>query len=172
MLTREQKTSQIDDLADKLSKAKSVVITSYRGLKINDVNELRKKLKESKVDFSVVKNSLLKRALAKHKKIIPQELLEKPLVVAFDYSEDMLAIKSIFSFSKNNELLEIGGGIFENEIIDAAGIKDIAQLPGRDQLYAQLVSSISSPISKFVYALKWNGSALTSVLKQYLETRQ
>lgn len=171
MLTREQKTIQIEELSDKLSKAKSVVITSYRGLKINDMNELRKNLRKNNIDFKVVKNSLFKRALQRYGKSISQELLEKPLAVAFDDNDDMTAIKAIYSFSKNNELLEIDGGIFENEMLDGQGIKEIALLPGREELYAKLVGSISAPISKFVYAMRWNGQALTSVLKQYLENK-
>lgn len=171
MLTKDQKAIQLEELTKKLADAKSVVLTSFRGLKINDMIGLRKTLREKGVDYKVIKNSLLKRAFEKHNQEIPAEILEKPLAIAFDFKEDMEAIKAIYAFSKQNEFLEISAGVFENALVDGQAIIEIAQLPGKDELYAKLAGSISAPISKFIYALRWNGQALTSVLKQYLENK-
>ncbi len=113
MLTKDQKAKQVEDLSQRLREAKSVVFTKYRGVKIKDLEALRKQLKAQKVTFQVVKNTLLKRAFESANKTLPEELLVHPLAVAFGTEDDMAAPKAIVAFAKDTEALEIAGGVFE-----------------------------------------------------------
>lgn len=170
MLTRDQKSQQVQELSDALAQAQSVVFTTFHGLKLDEMEQLRKTLKKQSITFRVVKNTLLKRAFESAGKNLSDEMLTKPLAVAFG-PDDIATAKLLCAFQKEHEALVIEGGVFEGDVVDGATIMSIALLPGRDELYAKVVGSISAPLSRLVGALRWNGYALTSVLKQYLASK-
>jgi large subunit ribosomal protein L10 len=169
MLTRDQKEQQIAQLDQKIAQASSVVFTNFRGLKLKDMDKLRKDLKTKGITLQVVKNSLLKRVLSTKNHSLPEDVLNQPLAVIFGSGDDLAAPKAVVDFAKENENLQVAGGIFEQELVDAETLKGLALLPGREELYAKVVGSLASPISRLVRALNYPGSALTSVLKQHLE---
>lgn len=169
MLTRDQKGKQVVELNKKIAGASSVVFTNFRGLKLKDMEILRRDLKTKGISLQVVKNSLLKKVLNEKNHSLPETVLNQPLAVIFGSGDDLLAPKAVVNFAKDNENLQVAGGIFENELVDAETLKGLALLPGREELYAKVVGSLASPISRLVRALNYPGSALTSVLKQHLE---
>lgn len=169
MLSREQKGQQVVELNQKIAIASSVVFANFRGLKLKDMEILRKDLKSKGISLQVVKNSLLKRVLAKSDKSLPDSVLNQPLIVVFGSGDDLAAPKAVVNFASDNESLQVAGGIFENELVDAQTLKGLALLPGREELYAKVVGSLASPISRLVRSLNWPGSALTNVLKQHLD---
>lgn len=172
MLTKEQKTLQINDLTDKLQKSKAVVLATYRGLKLDELTELRRTLKKEGISIQVVKNTLLKRVFEADGKDISEETLEKPLAVVFSASDEITPAKLVAAFSKEHEKLEIVGGVYEDKVVASDVILQLALLPSRDELLARVVGSLSAPVSRFVGALRWNGYALASVLRQRLEQVQ
>lgn len=169
VLTREQKGQLIEDLVNRFLKAQSVVLVNYRGLKVGQIQELRRKLREKGIDFKVVKNTLLKLALAKSKLEIDQDLFKKPMALAFDYQDEIQPCKNLYEFSKTNEALEILGGVIDGQFISLEKVKSLASLPSREELYAKIVGSCAAPISGFVNVLAGNLRNLISVLRQYQE---
>jgi large subunit ribosomal protein L10 len=170
MLTRQEKATQVENLNQKINEASSVVFANFSGLKLKDMETLRKDLKSKGITLQVVKNSLLKRVLDTTNKTLSQEVLNKPLVVVFGNSEDDLAApKAVVQFAKGNDSLQVAGGIFESELVDADTLKGLALLPSREELYAKVVGSLASPITRLVRALNYPATGLASVLKQHLD---
>ncbi len=169
--TREQKEKIIEELSDKLSKAKSIIFTDYRGLKMNEMEELRQASFEKGIGYKVVKINLLKLA-AKIAKvdINTEQFKEKPLAIGFGYEDEIITAKVIYGFARTHEKLEILGGLLDGRPMDIEEIKTFALLPGREELYAKLVGSIASPISGLVNVLSGNLRGLVSILFQYKES--
>lgn len=166
-LTKNEKKNLLDELSDRISRSKTVVFTNYQGLKVQDLNTLRKQLKEKKIEYKIVKNTLAKKTLNDHKIKFDESVLDQPAAVAFGYDDEVEPNKIIYQFSKQNDKLGILGAIVNKEFVGSETVKSLAMLPSREQLYAKVVGSISAPISGFVNVLSGNLRGLVSVLKQY-----
>lgn len=167
--TRVYKEKVIAELTEHLNQSKSAVLLGYKGLKVTETEELRNKLREKKVHFHITKNTLFKIALSNTGIVIAQELLDKPMAIAFATEDEVSVAKEIDLFAKQHEAIEILGGILEREFIDERTIKQLASLPSREELYAKVVGSIASPLSGMVNVLVGNIRGLVNVLSQYKE---
>ncbi|MEK7096666.1 MAG: 50S ribosomal protein L10 [Patescibacteria group bacterium] len=168
--TRTQKEEQIAKLESQIETMKSAVFVDYKGLKVKETEELRKKLAQENVDFNVTKNTLAKKALSEKGIEITPEIFEKPVAIAFAKDDEVTGPKGVNTFAKDHESLEILGGILEGKFIDATMVKKLALLPSREQLYAKVVGSIASPLSGMVNVLSGNLRGLVNVLNSYKET--
>lgn len=166
-LTKDQKKNLVDGLNDSISRAKSIVFTAYQGLKVNKMQELRKKLREQGIDLKVTKNTLLAIALKNNKLEVEDAILSKPLAIISGYKDEIEPCKIVNIFTKENENLKILGGIVDNKFVDAAKIKALATMPSREELYAKVVGSCAAPISGFVNVLAGNLRGLVQVIKLY-----
>jgi large subunit ribosomal protein L10 len=164
-LTKIQKVKIVEELTEDLKRQKSLVLVSIAGLKVKDLSGLRRKIKEVGGKLKVVKKTLLKLAFEKMKLKLPEDLTGEVALV-FSFGDEILPIKRIFEFSKENENLKILSGIFEGKILEKEKIIEIAELPTRDELLARLVGSISAPISNFINVLQGNIKGLIQVLTQ------
>lgn len=171
LLTRDKKKEIIEQLKDRLERAKSVVFTDYQGLKVSELQSLKDRLREKGIDYKVVKNTLVKIALKDKNLKIDETILDKPTAVAFGYTDEVEPNKIVYKFSKENEKLEILGGIVNKEFMDVSKVKSLALLPSREELYAKVVGSIAAPLSGFINVLQGNLRGLVSVLKQYSEQK-
>jgi large subunit ribosomal protein L10 len=171
VLTKDQKKNLIDGIQDRVVKSKTLVFTNYQGLKVKDLNILRKKLKEKGIEYKVIKNTLARLVFKNNDLKIEDTILDKPAAVAFGYKDEVEPSKIIHEFAKTNNKLEILGGIVNGEFMDVAAIKALALLPSREELYAKVVGSIAAPISGFVNVMSGNLRGLVSVLKQYQEKK-
>lgn len=169
VLTKEQKKNLLERLRDRFSRSKAAVFTNYQGLKVNEVNTLRTKLKEKGIDYKVVKNSLVKLALKDKNIKVEESVLDKPLAVAFGYEDEIEPNKIVYQFNKENEKLEILGAIVNGEFVNTNIVRSLAILPSREELYAKIVSSLASSLSGLVNVLQRNLRELISILKQYQE---
>lgn len=169
VLTRQQKTQQIQNLTEHLKQDKAVVLVNFQGLKVNEVGELRRKLREENNPYQVVKNTLLKIALKNAQREVAENLLDQPLALVFSPDDEIAPSKIIYNFQKEHESLKIVGGLFEGQFVGEDVIKNLAMLPSREELYAKLVGSLATPISGFVSVLRGNLWGIVSVLKQQLE---
>ena len=110
----EQKASVVEEIKNKFENAKSVVLFNARGLKVSEVNELRRKLRESGSDYKVYKNTLAKRAVEKTDYDLAN-YLEGPTAISFS-TDELAPVKIISEFAKNHEALEVKVGIVEGKI--------------------------------------------------------
>lgn len=135
-----QKQTVIDEIKDRASNAKTVVLFDYRGLTDSEIKELRVKLRESKADYKVYKNTLMARAF-NDLGIDLNDALNGPS--AFAYSEDQIApIKILSEFAKDHEALSLKVGIVDGEIADKAKLAEYATLPSREQLLTMLAGGM------------------------------
>jgi len=151
-LNREEKAVVIEEVSAELAKAQSVIIAEYRGLDVASVTVLRKSARESGVYLRVLKNTLVRRAVAD----TPFEGLSEQLVGPLMYaiSDDPVAAAKVLSeFAKSNDKLVIKGGAMPNSLLDVEGVKALATMPSRDELLAKLLGTMQAPIAQFVRTL-------------------
>ena len=148
-MNRLEKHEFVNSFNDSISKAKFMLISHYKGLTVQEISSLRKKIKEENAFFKVTKNSLAKRAI----KNTNYESLDHFFVgpTAITYSDDPVsAAKVIVNFSKDNENLKIIAGAMDDKELSIEEIKKLASLPSMDTLRTKIVSLISSPLSNIV----------------------
>jgi large subunit ribosomal protein L10 len=166
MITRAHKEQEIKDIAEKFAKSKGAFVVDFKGMKVEQVTSLRKKLHISKSEMKVVRNTLAKRAL----KDVPA--LEKALsasmkgtnALVFSYEEVNTTAKVLADFAKDVEVLQIKTGVMDGEALNDAKIKFLATLPGKNELRAMFLGVLNAPGSKLArclneYGKKLNGGA-------------
>lgn len=171
MITKEQKKKILDDLKTRITKVKAIVFTDYQGLKVTEMQELRKQLRVKQIGYEVIKTTLIRKGLEDAGIKIDEKIYKKPVALAFSEGDEVEPNKIIFNFSKINEKLKILGAVIGNEFIEVDKVKVLATMPSRDELYAKVVGSISAPLSGLVNVLGGNLRGLVSVLKQYQESK-
>jgi len=151
-LNREEKAVVIEEVSAELAKAQSVIIAEYRGLDVAAVTVLRKQARESGVYLRVLKNTLVRRAVAGTPFEVLSSRMSGPLMYAI--SEDPVsAAKVLASFAKTNDKLVITGGALPDNALDTEGVKALATMPTRDELLAKLMGTMQAPITQFVRTL-------------------
>jgi len=146
---------------------KAAVFADYTGLTVAKMTELRRKLKEQNAEIKVVKKTLLDLVFKKQgwEKIEPKKMSGQ-LALVIGYEDEVAPSKVVYNFSKTSEHLKILGGILNNVFIDSETIVSLAKLPGRQELLARAVGSISAPLSGLVNVLQGNLRDLVYVLAQ------
>ena len=152
MMTKEQKKVYIDEISKQFENSKAVMVTHYQGLTMPQIDELRSKMREHGIIFKITKNRITKLALEKTRCKDLAGLFTGPTAVAF--GEDAIISARILSkFAKDNENLKLIGGIMENEVLDQAGVQNVATLPTLDEARANIVGILNAPASKLVSIL-------------------
>ena len=149
MLTKEQKKNYISEMTTQFDNSKAVMVTHYQGLTMTQLDDLRAKMREHGIIFKITKNRITKLALEKTKCKGLSDLFTGPTAVAF--GEDAIMSARILSkFAKDNENLKLIGGIMENEVLDQAGVQNVASLPTLDEARANIIGILNAPASKLV----------------------
>jgi len=144
-----QKQIIIDEIKDKFERAESAVVIDYMGITVAEADEMRKKLREAEVDYTVYKNTLVKRAIEGTKYEALGEILEGPSGFAFSYDDATAPARVLNDSRKAYKKMEFKGGIIEGEYYDKENIEKIAAIPSRDTLISKFMGSIQSPIANF-----------------------
>ena len=142
---KKEKQLIIDEIKDKLDKATSAVVVDYIGITVAQADSMRKKLRDADVDYTVYKNTLVKRAIEGTKYEPLAKVLEGPSALAISYDDAVAQAKVL-----NSAIMEFKAGVVEGTYFDAKGMEQIASLPSRDELIAKFMGSINSPISAAV----------------------
>ncbi|MBU2579899.1 50S ribosomal protein L10 [Patescibacteria group bacterium] len=166
MITKEKKKEIVDGLTDKLSRQTAVVFFDYTGLKVNQVQKLREKLRGEEIDCQASKKTLIDLALGKAG-LSGVKIKDLPGQVAMvlGYKDEVAPAKILYDFSKGNENLKILSGFVQGEYLGNDAILSLAKLPSKQELLGKLVGSIASPLSGMVNVLQGNLRGLICVLK-------
>lgn len=151
----EKKQVVVQEIADKLQRASACIVVDYRGLRVDEVTELRDKFRAAGVDYKVYKNTLVRRAAAQvgsMEKFDDVNLIGTN-AIAFSYDDPMTPAKIINDFAKTHPKLEFKMGYVEGEFYEAEGLKKLAGIPSKEELIAKLLGSLKAPMSNFVYLL-------------------
>ena len=158
-MSREKKRDYILNMKDAFDNSEAVIVAHYQGLTVSQLDELRSKMRDHGIQFKVTKNRITKLALEKTRCKDLKDLFTGPTAVAL--SQDAIASAKILTkFSKENESLKILGGIMGNDILDLAGVQNVATLPTLDEARAKIVGILKTPAQKLASILLAPGSKI------------
>ncbi|MCB4975422.1 50S ribosomal protein L10 [Streptococcus mutans] len=149
-----KKAELVDAVAEKMKAAVSIVVVDSRGLTVEQDTVLRRNLRESAVEFKVIKNSILRRAAEKADLEGFDDIFTGPSAVAFSNEDVVAPAKIINDFAKDAEALEIKGGAIEGAVSTKEEIQALAALPNREGLLSMLLSVLQAPVRNVAYAVK------------------
>jgi len=167
MLTREQKRNAVAELGDKFARATSVFVADYRGLNVQQLNELRGQLRGiegGECDYQVAKNTLLRRASEGNDVAVVQEHFAGPTAVAISFGDPVGVAKVLVKYAKDHEVFEIKGAMLEGKALDESQVARLATLPTLLELRGQLVGLLQAPAGKLARLLKEPGGQLARVM--------
>ena len=146
-LNRSEKEAVVADVTGLAAKAQTLVLAEYRGIAVADMTRLRSTARSSGVSLSVLKNTLARRAVADSRFAVVSDQMTGPLIYGF--SEDAVAAAKVLAeFAKTNDKLVIRGGAYGGKALDADGVKQLASIPTKEVLLAQLLGLMQSPVSR------------------------
>lgn len=154
--TRAQKEQVVNDLAKNLAGMRSIVFANYEGLKVQEIEELRKNLKKEGIAYSVAKKTLLGHALKQAGIEVDPKQVNGNFATIISTSDEVAPARIVAQFSKTHEALKIMGGILESKLLDADAVKALSKLPGKQELLGKIVGTLNAPINGFVSALAGN----------------
>ena len=162
-----RKYEAVERLTEKLSRATSAVVTDYRGLTVHQLEELRTQLRAQGVDYVVVKNTLARRAADAAGMSAFSEVLVGPVGLALGYADLATPAKVLSEYFRINRRLPSVAGLVEGTVLDAAGVKTLAELPSRDALLSQLAGTLLSPLTQLAGSLDSITATFASTLEAY-----
>lgn len=172
MLTRSQKEALLTEYSRVLADTKGVVFIDYKGTPVKELNRLRSDARVAGMSFRVTKNTVLRLALAEHGIELPEDLQSRQLALAESPSDEVAPVKLAVARQKEVEQLEVVGAIVGGKLLNLTEAKQLASLPGKDDLRAQLVGLLASPLIGLVRTLQAPLTGLVTVLHQYAEQRR
>ena len=146
-LNRSEKQAVIDEVTSLAAKAQTLVMAEYRGITVADMTKLRVDARSKGVTLSVLKNTLARRAVAGSTFEVGSDQMTGPLIYGFS-TDAVAAAKVVSDFAKTNEKLVIRGGVYGGKILDVNGVKQLASIPSREVLLAQICGLLQSPMSR------------------------
>ena len=158
-MNKEQKKNYITEITSQFENSKAVMVTHYQRLTMPQLDELRSKMREHGIVFKITKNRITKLALEKTKCKDLSELFKGPTAIALS-KDAITSAKILTKFSKENQNLKILGGIMGNDILDVAGVQNVATLPTLDEARAKIVGILRSPAQKIASILLAPGSKI------------
>ena len=160
------KIAVVNEMKEKLQSAQGAVLVGFTGLSVVDVTKLRRKFREGNVEYKVIKNTLTRIAANEVGYEGLSEFLEGPTALAYSTEDAVAPAKILKEFIKETktEALTVKVGICDGQVIDAAGVEALANLPSREELLAKLVGSMQAPISGLVNVLQGNIRNMVYVL--------
>ncbi len=159
MMNKEQKKNYIAEMTTQFENSKAVMVTHYQGLTMTQLDELRSKMREHGIIFKITKNRITKLALEKTRCKDLSNLFSGPTAVALS-KDAITSAKILTNFSKENKNLKILGGIMGDDILDVAGVQNVATLPTLDEARAKIVGILRSPAQKIASILLAPGAKI------------
>jgi large subunit ribosomal protein L10 len=168
----DEKKKIVEDIRKRFLESKVVILTDYKGLDVEKINELRRKLKQSGAEYKVIKNTLLVRASEETDISLIKDSFKGPSAVALSCDDPVTPAKILTEFADEHESLEIKVGVMNGKILDLTAIKKLSVLPSREALLGSLLSVMSGVPSAFVRALNDMPRRLLNVLQAIKEQKE
>jgi large subunit ribosomal protein L10 len=168
MMNKEQKKNYITEIAAQFENSEAVLVTHYQGLNMTQLDDLRSKMREHGIQFKITKNRITKIALEKTKCKDLSNLFTGATAVAFG-DDAIMSARILSKFSKDNESLKLLGGIMGKDILDLAGVQNVANLPTLDEARAKIVGILATPPSKLVSILLARSEKMSNLSSEISE---
>lgn len=154
MAKTEDKAKTVQVLAEEIKQSSAAIVTDYRGLTVRQMGTLRQLLRREGCRYRVAKNTLMRRALAAAEAPDLGAMLEGPTAVVFCPSDPLPVARVLAGFIRENRLPVLKGGVLQGKLMTAEQVRELATMPGREVLLAQLVGAVQSPLAGLVGALQ------------------
>jgi len=171
-LNLSEKKKIAENLHERFSKSAIVIVTDYKGLDVTTINDLRRKLREAKIEFQVAKNSLLIRASRETGVGLLKDHFKGPNAVALSYDDPVAPAKVLTEFAKEHAELQIKVGVMNGRLLDPSAIEALSSLPSREQLLAKLLSTLNGVPTSFVRTLSEIPKKFLYLLQSVKEQRE
>lgn len=172
MATKEFKKDKIEKLKEAVQKAKVAIVTDYRGLTVAEITDLRRKLQAEGGDYTVSKNTLTKKAVEGTKFEALGEFLTGPSAIAFGFGDEVSPAKVVMKFIKDTKKTEPKGGVLDGKVLSVEEVKQLSNLPSKEELYAKILGSINSPASGIANSVSAVMRGLVTVIDKVREQKQ
>ncbi len=154
------------DLEEKFTHTRTVFLTDYRGLKVSDLANLRRQLRDVGVDYRVSKNTLTRIASERAGIDGLAPLLKGPTAVAFVSGDPALSARALMDYARTSRIMTVKGGILGSQILSADDVSDVSKLPATPQLQADLVGAVQGPLANLMGVLNGALSGIVHVLEE------
>lgn len=165
-ITRTKKEELIKDIHQKTESAKFLIMISFSGVSVNQINQLRKDIKNVGAQFNVVKKTLLNRVLDAFGFSGDKPETEGEIAVVFSHDDSPDAAKIIYEFAKEHDSVKISGGVMDGGYVSDDSVKQLALIPSREILLGQLVGLMSSPIRGMVGVMNGPIKNMVGIISQ------
>ncbi len=164
------KREQVEAIRDWIERCSITIATDYTGLDVAEMTRLRRALRESGVEYRVVKNSLAHLAADASGKPEVKGIVEGPTALAFGYDDPLVPAKVLVGFiNANRSQLEVRGGVMGESVLTAEQVSELAALPSKEELLARLLGQLNGPIAALAYVLDAPIAGLARVLHRRVE---
>ncbi len=168
-MQKSEKEELIKELSDKFQRAQTAIVAEFSKLDVETVTRLRRKFREGKVEYKVIKNTLAKRAAKGTSVEVISDDFTGPVALAISYDDVIAPAKILAEFAKDLESIKIRSGVVQGRKIDVEGVKALAKMPGLQELRGQLLGMLTQPASKLVRMIAAPGTQLARVVQAHSE---
>ena len=167
-LTRAKKVSTLSKIEDYLSKADTIAFTGYKSTSVKDLEEARRELRKSGIDYQIAKKTLIKIAVKKIYGIdLPNEIMDGPVGVAYGYSDSVSLCKVLAAIAKKKKTFILQGGVVDRKSVDKSVIIALSTMLSRPEMLAKFASMLKSPLYKFSTGINYGLNGFARALKAY-----
>ncbi len=171
-ITKKRRAELVQKYSELVKKSEALVITSYSGLPVKGIEQLRRKVREAAGEIHVVKNTLAAIALRQAGLPVPEALLAGSSAIGFAFTDAPGVAKAISDFAKDSEFVKVKGGVMGNKALDAKQVGALASLPPLPVARAQLLGLLNTPATRLTGTIASGVRQVVNVVKAYADKEQ
>jgi len=168
-VSKEHKEEVLATYAEWIKKSEAVILVEYTGVNMKKLDVIRAKVRESGGEFHVLKNTLARRAFADNGMSFPADYLVRSTAVSFAFSDPASTAKALNDATKGNEFVKVKGGFMGGQVLSAAQVKALADMPPLPVVRAQLLGVLQAPAGKLVRTIREPARGLAAVINAFAE---